>query len=255
MTNASVLFQAYQPDSAIYLSNVTNAIISPDYYLTVYALEGGLVDLHQLSSVSGGSFNVLSRTTGSVVDLTGLSGLTPRVPGTSLNTQSGGLILLNDTALLLANVALNFETSPNSILPATTNAGAAMVLYGRTWHAYRIEAYDTRLANAPWTTYLRVAMTNSIQTIAPLPPAHLAFRVTELLAEPPEVDILRAAPQQTQLIVFGVPGQSYRFESKSVLSNTVAWTPGVSVTLTNAFTIRPPAASAESARYYRARKL
>ena len=80
-------------------------------------------------------------------------------------------------------------------------------------------------------------------------------RVTELVAEPPEVDILRVAPQQTRLIVFGVPGLSYRFESKPIFSNTVAWTAGTSVTLTNAFSIRPAAVSAEPSRYYRARKL
>lgn len=255
VTNGTVYLQAYYQESGIYLPNVTNIVIDPGSGLYVDAVQGGYIDLHNVGDISGGTFTVLSRWTGSVVDLSGLTALTPRLGGSSLHTQNGGVILLTDTALLIFNVGLYFEASPNSIIPDFANPGTDMVLYAHAWDAYLIEARDTRVSNSPWTLYLRVPMTNVIQTVAARPPANLAFRVTPLLAEPPALRIDRLADQQTQVTLFGVPGQTYRVESKSVFDTGVLWENGPTVTLTNAFRIFPEASSAEPSRYYRARKL
>ena len=119
----------------------------------------------------------------------------------------------------------------------------------------QVEARDTRDPNSPWKLYLRVAMTNAIQTIAPLPSDDLAFRVSELVAEPPALRILGLGNQQTQVILFGVPGQGYRLESKPVLDDAAAWQNGPSVVFTNAFRIFPASSSIEPSRFYRAQKL
>jgi hypothetical protein len=255
VTNGTVYLQAWYEESGIYLPNVTNIVIDPSSAFYIYSFYGGDIDLHAVGGISGGAFSVTSRGLGSVTDLSGLTALTPSLGGSSLYTDQGGVILLNDTAVLISNVALNFEASPNSIIPDFVNPGTDMVLYAHAWDAYLIEARDTRVPNSPWNLYLRVPMTNVIQTVAARPPADLAFRVTPLLADPPALRIDRLADQQTQVTLFGLPGQTYRIESKSALGTAEAWQNDPAVTLTNAFRIFPEAASAEPSRYYRARKL
>jgi hypothetical protein len=254
LTNGHMTAWAQGVDAAVYLSNLTTVVASPGYVLYIYAYEGGVVNLNRLSSLSIGTFYVLSRGVGSVVDLSGLSSLTPQTGGSSLNTESGGVILFNDTAILIANVALHLESNPELLAPFM-DAGTSLVLYGRAWRAYRIESRDPSAPNSPWSLYRRMAMTNAFQAVAPRPPLNLEFRVTEMQPEPPELDIRLAGPQQTQVILFGVPGQSYRLESKPVLDDAAAWQNGPSVTFTNAFRIFPASSSADLSRFYRARKL
>lgn len=255
ITNSSMSFQAWYEDSAIYLPNLLNIVMDESSSLYVHAYQGGVVDLKSVGDISGGWFTVLSRWPGAVVDLSGLTALTPRLSGSSLTADQGGVILLNENAVLIYNVGLNFESSPNSIIPNFVTPGTEMVLYAQPWNAYLIEARDTRAPNSPWTIYLRVPMTNTIQTVAALPPPDLAFRVTTLLADPPALRIDQLANQQTQLTLFGLPGQTYRIESKSALGTAEIWQNGPTVTLTNAFRIFPGAASADPSRYNRARKL
>lgn len=255
VTNGTVAMQAWNEESGIYLPNATNIVIDAYSSLNVDAVMGGHVDLHNVGGISGGTFTVVSQGSGAIVDLSGLTALTPQISGSLLHSYQGGLILLNDTALLISNVALNFESSPNGIIPDFVNSGTEMVLYAHAWNAYLIEARDTRFPNSPWNLYLRVPMTNAIQTVAPRPQLDLAFRVTPLLADPPALRIDRLADQQTQVTLFGLTGGTYRIESKSALGTVETWQNGPTVTLTNAFRIFPESASAEPSRYYRARKL
>ena len=255
LTNGGIYLYAQGSDAIIDVSGVTNIVGSSGTPLYVYSYDGGLVDLRGVNGISGVTFTVLSQGIGSVVNLSGLTGLTPRQAGSSLTTLTGGIIILNDTALLISNIRLDFESSPNSIIPTFANPGSDLVLYAHVWKAYLIEARDARDPNSPWTLYRRVAMTNAIQTVGSLPPPDLSFRVTELIADTPALDIQKLSGQQTRVILFGVTGQNYRLETRQTLNPATPWQSVTTVTLTNSFRIFPASPSVEPTRFYQARKL
>ncbi len=246
--------QAFFSGSAIHLPNATDVVLGPGSSLSLQAQSGGLVDLHAVKQITGSMFTAFARYEDSVIDLSGLSALTPAIAGSSLHTAQGGVILLNDHAMLIANVSLDFESSPNGILPTFANPGTDLILYAPAWSAYRIEARDVRAPENPWTLHQRMAMTNVVQVVSPRPSTDLAFRVTPLLADPPELRIDNSPSHEIAVTLFGLPGQTYRIESRPTIE-TGTWQEGPAVTLTNAFHIAPPAAGADPSRFYRVRKL
>jgi len=253
-TNSSVTLQAQGADSAIYLPNVTNSIISTDGALFLRAMEGGLIDLQNLESISGGALYASSRAAGSVVDLSQLSVLISRGDGSRLIEISEGSILLNDTAFLLANVALELSTNNTSILDPMLVATEDLVLHGRTGRAYRVEVRDSTGVGGRWQLHRRVPLTNSFQVIDVIPATNLDFRLTELFANPAELELHWSDPLSTQLIIFGLTGKTYRIESTSDLRDGEPWESGIAITLTNSFRILPIAPGSQSMRFFKARE-
>jgi hypothetical protein len=183
---------------------------------------------------------ILSDGTGSLIDLSSLSGFVNVVPGSSLTAQYGGVILLNDQAFLLANVSITIPPG-NPVLPPALVVSNTLTLYGRAWHSYWVEKRDTSNPASEWQFVARVPLTNAFQAFAGAPPPNTAYRVWEFVADPPILDAFHAPGQQYFLILYGATNKTYQLQSTSDLTPPSTWTPGTVISMTNAFRILPPA--------------
>lgn len=236
------------------LSEVTNAVVET-YGLSLAANYAGRIEIPNLESIVAGTVSVQAVGADAVVDLSGLTGFFSDNNQGILRTTSGGTILFNSDALLLAGVAIDLQSNPGGVLPPFLAPSQSLVLYGQPWRAYRIESRNPFEAGSPWLLYLRVPLTEPLQILGPRPPVDLVLRVRAFTADPPEVDIRRASPGQVELILFGVPGRTYRLESTTSLDTPVGWQNGPATTMTNSFFIFPSAGTTNNARFYRARQL
>jgi hypothetical protein len=258
----TVMLNVSGAGAELHLPDLTDVILGSKNGLWLQAQEGGLVSLPNLRTVSGGMLQVASGGLGSVVNLSNLTAvttapnpITPAFPGSRFGPHNGGVILLNNTGMLLSGVTFSLSSNPNDLLPSTGYSGTNLLLYARPWSAYLVESRDASDINNPWQLYARVAVTNAVQFIAPSSTNGVAFRVVELFAEPPALNIAETSGGEVQLTLFGTPGQSYRLETKSDLGGLESWQEGPTISLTNAFHILPAAASARSPLFHRARKL
>jgi len=252
-TNYSISLTAGN-DSVIDLSRVTNALVDFGNTFSLYAHSGGRIELPLLESIAAGNVNVQANGAGAVVDLSGLTGFFSDNNSGSLYTLNGGTILLNPNAMLLAGVAIDFQTNPGGPVPPFLAPSQSLVLYGQPWQSYRVESRNPSVTDSPWSLYKRVPLTEPLQIVSARPPKNLALRVRAFVADPPEVDIRLSAPATVEPVIYGVTGRTYRLETTTSL-NTGGWQNGPSWTMTNSFFIFPSAGTTNDARFYRARQL
>ena len=101
-----------------------------------------------------------------------------------------------------------------------------------------------------------VAMTNLMLVIPNISSAPQTefFRAYRLNADPPQLQAFLAG-KSPSLMVFGLTGTNYTLQVTSNLSDTIAWYPLLSYTMTNAFqSITNLAASTNAAIFYRIQK-
>jgi len=253
--NQNPTWQANGAGSLVDLSSVTSIVVGNSRVLYVQAYTGGMLDLGGLVSLSTGAVQVTADGTGSVIDLSGLSGFIS-VGGysSSLTASSGGIILLNNQAFLLANVAINIPPG-NPILPATLIASPTLTLYGRPWHSYWIEKRDTLSITNPWVFVARVPLTVAFQAVAPAAAAHTEYQVWDFIADPPFLDLFPAAGHQTQCVIYDAPGKTNQLLTATSAAPGATWLPGTVTVMTNAFHILPPTAASDPVRFYRAKRL
>jgi hypothetical protein len=220
--------------------------------LNIQALSGGQVRLDNLASIQNGNVAFLSDGTGSVIDLSQLSGFVITTGQGQITAQNDGTILLNNQAFLLANVAVNIPAG-NPALPPTLIASGELTLYGTAWHSYRVEEWNTLQPESP-ATVLLVALTNSFQAIAAAPPTNATFVVTDFVANPPILQMAWTPGSQVQLVLFGLTNATYQVQSASNLAAPVNWSPGSVAAMTNAFRVFPAAPPAGVAQFYRAQQ-
>jgi hypothetical protein len=251
-TNYSVVFSAAS-GGVVDLWHVTNASAKP-YSLALSALDGGRIEIRNLETIVAGQVDVRADGTDAVVDLRGLTGFFSDNNASSLRTTSGGVILLNSDAMLLAGVAIDFQGNAVGVVPQFLAPSQSLVLYGQPWQSYHIESRDPSVADSPWSLYRRVPLTEPLQTVSARAPKDLALRVHAFIADPPEVDIRLSAPSTVAPVLFGVPGRTYLLETRTALGPG-GWQDGSTVTLTNSFFILPSAAATNTARFYQSRQL
>jgi hypothetical protein len=250
--NQNVTWQATGSGSLVDLSALTS--ITVGYYRVIYgqALSGGKVDLRRLTSLSTGSVQLLADGTGSVIDLTALSGFvsTGNSPS-SLTARNGGTFLLNNQAFLLANVAINIPPG-NPVLPATLIASPTLTLYGRPWHSYWVESRDTRSGSNPWEFEARIPLTTAFQPVLPAAAANTEYRVWDFIADPPLLDLFPAAGHQTLCVIYDAPGKTNQLLTATSVAPVTVWQPGATTVMTNAFRILAPTPASDPVRFFRA---
>ena len=257
--------------SVLSLPNVANVVGNNQYlgYLMVEALAGGQVNLSNMVTITqpclfDGNVNyargvqVLADGINSVVDLRSLSGLISLAPNSasSLTAQNGGVILLNDRAFLLSNVAINIPPG-NPVLPPTLVVSSTLNLYGKAWHSYWVEQRDTRFADSPWVFTARVPLTNAFQAFASAPPANTAYRVSEFVADPAILDLNRVSKTNVQMVLYGALSKSFEVQTTNSFDRLPpAWSTWATTgAMTNSFRIFPPFTPSGPQRFYRGKEL
>jgi hypothetical protein len=124
LTNGSISIWAQNADAAIYLSNVTNLVSDLGYTLYVHAYEGGVVDLHRLRNPNG-PVSAYSRSTGSVVDLSGLSGRLAGPEGRTHDFSVDGGVILMPLVRALSHVSVSVTGDGQVAFGSLTNAEAS----------------------------------------------------------------------------------------------------------------------------------
>ncbi|MGA2866769.1 MAG: hypothetical protein ABSF95_20030, partial [Verrucomicrobiota bacterium] len=224
--------------------------------LNLTARNSGFIDAHTLPSFFSGYVQVLADGAGSVVDLRSLSSFITLSGPSSLTAQNGGTILLYPNAFLLANVAVNISSGGSGALPPLLAANGTLTLYGTPWRSYWVERLDTCAGNGAWQFFARVPLTNSLQVIAPSPQACETFRVRELVADPPIVDIYLAGADSAWLVLYGSTNRSFQVETtESLPAPPAAWAPWSSTgVMTNTFRIFPSFPAADAKRFFRGKQ-
>ena len=252
---ASPTWQVSGASSLLTFPGLTNLQSTSCNGVYVQALSGGHALFGALETIQDGNVSFVADGTGSVIDLSRLSGFVIRNGQGQLTAQNGGTILFNDQALLLANVAINIPPG-NPVLPPTLIAAATLTLYGQAWHSYWVEKLDTSNPTNGWQFVARVPLTNAFQAFAAAPPPNTAFRVRDFVADPPILDIFRTPGPQYFLILYGATNKTYQVQFTSDLTPPSAWTPGTVVAMTNAFRFLPPApiGPSGSGQFFRAKQ-
>jgi hypothetical protein len=222
----------------------------------MWALAGGQITLSNLSSLNGPEIEVLADGTGSVIDLSHLSSfISATAVLSSLTAQNGGVILLGTQAFLLQNVAINIPAG-NPVLPPLTNSGPNLTLFGTAWHSYLIEQLNTSIPGATWQFFLRVPLTNALQEISSFaPPADIAFRLTDFVADPPLLNLATVSPLGVQIVLYGATNKTYELDSATSLHLPTLWTSNAVAVMTNAFRIFPPTDGSGPAKFFRAKQI
>ena len=222
----------------------------------MWALAGGQITLSNLSSLNGPEIEVLADGTGSVIDLSHLSSfISATAVLSSLTAQNGGVILLGTQAFLLQNVAINIPAG-NPVLPPLTNSGPNLTLFGTAWHSYLIEQLNTSIPGATWQFFLRVPLTNALQEISSFaPPADIAFRVTDFVADPPLLNLATVPPLRVQIVLYGATNKTYELDSATSLHLPTLWASNAVAVMTNAFRIFPPTDGSGPAKFFRAKQI
>jgi hypothetical protein len=249
-------WQADGAGSRVMLTGLTNLTSSSAAWLHIRATSGGRLELGNVTSITDGYAEVIADGNNSVVDLSHLSGFVMQNGQGRLDAVNGGVILLNDEAWLLANVAINIQ-SGNPVLPPALIASPTLTLYGKTWNSYWIEKRDTSAKAGAWEFVARVPLTNTFQAFAPTPKPNTAYRVREFVADPAILDINLINGTDVQLVLYGQPQISFDVQSaQNIDVSPVVWSPLVATDpMTNSFRIPPPLTPAGTKQFYRSRKL
>lgn len=227
--------------SVLELPGLTNIYVASGYNsLALEASGGGRFLASNLVAIAGGEVSIDAAGSGSLIDLSSVSGFCREDPDhegripSSMRVSVGATILLNTQALLLANVEVRIP-SGHPILPPNLAASYALTLYGRAGRSYSIDTKDWGTPGSPWQFYGRVPLTDDIQVVSDSVSTNRSFRVREFAASPPILDLAQASPQTGQLILYGTPGKSVRLGWTTNLNDPQSWTFEPGVELTNAF--------------------
>ena len=219
------------------------------------AQAGGQILLPDLVSLNGPYLHVLADGAGSGIDLLNLSSFLSATAGnSSLTAQNSGVILLGTSVFLLQNINLNIPAG-NPVLPAVTNSGPSLNLYGLAGHSYLIEDLNTTVPGATWQTFLRVPLTNALQQIAGAVPASLAFRITDFVADPPLLDLLKLPANYLEVVLYGATNKTYELDSSTNLASLPPWTSNNIAIMTNAFRIFPSFPKTPPKQFFRAKQI
>ena len=234
------------------LSAIVGSTCTYDY---VQALAGGQIVLSNLASLNGQYIRVLADGTGSVIDLSHMSSFLSVTPASaSLTAQNNGVILLGTQAFLLQNININIPAG-NPLLPPMTNTGPNLTLYGVAGHSYLIEQLNTTIPSANWQYFLRVPLTNALQEISAGPPPNIAFRITDFVADPPLLDLLKVPIQNVEVVLYGATNKTYELDSAPSLDSPPPWTSNAVAVMTNAFRIFAPVAPTGPENFFRAKQI
>ncbi len=250
---AEVVWRVIGPDSQLSAPTLTS-IFRAEGGCAPFALEArssGMLILSNLATITGPTVNIFADSSGSVVDLSSLNSfIAPLGQNSGLSAQAGGNLLFGSQAFLLANV--NVDIPPgNPLLPPVFIAGPNLSLYGTPWLSYLIEKRPTQSSAASWEFYSRVPQTNLIQQVGGPPAPNTAYRVTELLANPPILEFALAPDNKLQLLLYGLNNSTYPIETATNLALANPWLPYTSVAMTNSFRFVAPISQHEPERYFR----
>ena len=115
----------------------------------------------------------------------------------------------------------------------------SFLLYGKPGASYAVE-YKTNLFGAGgWQLLGRVPMTDSFSPLAGPPSGlpSLFYRAYEFTADLPILEALRPTNHTGSVLLYGVPGRTYRLEQTANFGPTPVWTSGPQLNLTNSFSI------------------
>ena len=117
------------------------------------------------------------------------------------------------------------------------NGARTLLLYGKPGASYAVE-YKTNLFTAGgWQSWARVPLMNSFSTVGAVQTgaSSIFYRVYEFVAASPILEALRETNRTGSVLLYGVPGRTYRLEQTANLGPSPVWTPGPQLNLTNSF--------------------
>jgi hypothetical protein len=134
--------------------------------------------------------------------------------------------------------AYEFKADP-PVLEAQLAADGTrtLLLYGKPGASYAVE-YKTNLFPAGgWLSWARVPLVNSFTTVgaAQTGAPNIFYRAYEFVAAPPILEALRETNRTGSVLLYGVPGRTYRLEQTANLGPSPVWAPGPQLALTNSF--------------------
>jgi hypothetical protein len=101
-----------------------------------------------------------------------------------------------------------------------------------------------------------VPLTNALQEISSVaPPADIAFRVTDFIADPPLLSLAGVPPLDMQLVLYGATNKTYEVENTGSLNRPALWTSNSVAIMTNSFRIFPPTMAGGTAEFFRAKQI
>jgi hypothetical protein len=223
-------------DSVLNFSGSPYLVFGAGSSIQFTAQDGGLLNFDGLQSISGGGASFLANGTGSVIDFSHLSGFTTPLSVSSVTAENGGVILFNNSAVILQNVAVNW--AGNGILPPVIPASGLLTLYCQPWDSYWVETLDTRNAADQFRFYKRVPATNGVQVIGGPPKSWQGFQVFAFVANPPIMDLNRLGSTNMQLVLYGEPPNNFEIQTAYSLDTPINWSLyAITGEMTNSFRI------------------
>lgn len=133
-------------------------------------------------------------------------------------------------------------------------SSAELVLYAKPSRSYAIEATGVLSNSNSWPIFTYFPMTNTYANVpVDEPDNKVAFyRAREFAPAQPVLDIVLRADGSHYLLLYGVPGESYRIEYAVNINFPIDWQTATEVTLTNSFEILEGITN-ENIKFYRAR--
>jgi hypothetical protein len=202
----------------------------------ITAQAGAKINLGGLTAIPSGSLQILADGNGSVVDLHSAGRF-------DMFGGSGSIQAANSGAITLAPIFLASNAGLQNVAswgePAVTGyAYQSDLLCATPGLAVTVETRPQGNAAEPWRFLARIPIqTNQIflRSYFQVDPS-LEFRVRELVADPPEINLERTADGKARATVFGLPGSSYRLDSSPGIFPAAVWTSFQKVvTLTHPF--------------------
>lgn len=203
--------------------------------MAIIADAGGQVSLSALTEINAGNINVLAQGNGSVVNMSATRRFDTLDGNGGLRAISGGTISLG--SVFVARGA-SLEGLSAWGTPAVTNAATSTeILCGTPGLSAAVDIRPAGQPDAPWQRRARIAMidnTYDLRRVVTLP-ADVEVRVSQLLADPPELAMQPGGNGMVRLTIFGQPSSSYRVDTASAVTPAV-WKPSTRIVpLTHSF--------------------
>jgi hypothetical protein len=229
-------FVAPQPPQGIHLS----------------ANGGGQINLGTVPAINSGIVYITADGTGSRVDLHSLGRFDELDGYGNLQALNGGSIAL---AAILASRGVEMTTLAAWGAPAVSaSASPSLIVSATPGLSFVVETRPVGGTDKDWQRRARIPVVANQNVLGPIPgdPAQVEFRVRELVANPPELELGTALDGSTRLTVFGLPGATYRLDVSPDVFPKAVWTPDQQVTLTHSFLQLDFTPAAPAMQFYRA---
>jgi hypothetical protein len=240
------------PDSELDLSSITSLTGNRCGSLTVQALGGGRLLLPSLTNIPSGAVQLRSADSGSIVDLSALASFLNARSESRLVTTNGGTLLLSDEPLVLSGVGIQIAPGSPGLSP-THLAATNLVLHGRPWDSYWIDARETASPFNPWKFFRRVPLTNEFQVIAPAAAVDTEFQAFEFVAEPYALELNPVPGAGVDVVLFGPTNVSFEVQAISSVVPPIAWPTVYQIDMTNSFRLLPREPLSTPQRFFRVR--